>query len=41
MTNREWLMEQMQNMSDEELADGIYESNIIINAVGCNDERKL
>ena len=36
MTNREWLMEQMQNMSDEEFAKGIYDSDIITNVLGCD-----
>lgn len=36
MTNKEWLLKEMQNMSDEELADIIGESNFCDYVVECH-----
>ena len=37
MTNREWLLEQMQNMSDEELAEVLNDDAYICNLRGCEE----
>ena len=40
MTNREWLLNKMQNMSDEELGKGVADSGLMVVLLGCAKENE-